>query len=332
MKSEDIILKIAIMHILDTDGGELLLSDKPMEITPEIQDFLRLHIEKVTQSDECRRHCVFDNASPLLPLIQNADGDNFVETSRQMAQLLYDIMKDSTIPAGDIFVLVFSCRQTDYLAMLKMNYKSSYTHLREDEGINIVSARGLLPSSGSRLQEAFVVNLDNGEIALCERAYEVCGTKTNYLSSQYLQCHARLSEKSKLNIVDRAAESVANKHYGEEAPRERMEMKRVLCEELSKPDGMQISEIPTKIFPDSPSMQEEFAEKLKEAHIAEEIITAKNPVTVKKYQTQRLITDSGIEIKIPMEAYEDSEKVELITNPDGSTSVLIKNITRITAK
>ena len=37
-----------------------------------------------------------------------------------------------------------------------------------------------------------------------------------------------------------------------------------------------------------------------------------------------LETDTGIEIKIPMEEYKDPDKVEFITNPDGTISVLIK--------
>ena len=54
--------------------------------------------------------------------------------------------------------------------------------------------------------------------------------------------------------------------------------------------------------------------------------------TVKKYETQVLKTDSGIEIKIPMKEYNDPSSVEFITEADGSVSVLIKKIGCLTAR
>ena len=44
------------------------------------------------------------------------------------------------------------------------------------------------------------------------------------------------------------------------------------------------------------------------------------------------ITEEGIEITIPMEAYGNPEKVEFITNGDGTISVLIKNIGHLQSK
>lgn len=53
---------------------------------------------------------------------------------------------------------------------------------------------------------------------------------------------------------------------------------------------------------------------------------------MRKYQSQHLYTDTGIEIKIPMEQYKNPQSVEFITNPDGTISVLIKNIEHLEAK
>ena len=58
----------------------------------------------------------------------------------------------------------------------------------------------------------------------------------------------------------------------------------------------------------------------------------KNDTTVRKYQTQHLLTDTGIELKIPMDQYKDSGRVEFMTEADGSISVLLKQIGHIQAK
>ena len=63
-----------------------------------------------------------------------------------------------------------------------------------------------------------------------------------------------------------------------------------------------------------------------------EEIKPQSEKTVRKYETQGLKTDSGIEIKIPMKEYNDPSSVEFITESDGSVSVLIKNIGCLKAK
>ena len=58
----------------------------------------------------------------------------------------------------------------------------------------------------------------------------------------------------------------------------------------------------------------------------------KNEQTIKKFQKQKLYTDTGIEITIPMEEYRNPDHVEFITNMDGTISVLIKNIGMLSSK
>lgn len=57
------------------------------------------------------------------------------------------------IPAADVAMTVFGCKGKDYLAFLKMNYKTSYTHqTRETDGGNsneIILQRALLPGQDS---------------------------------------------------------------------------------------------------------------------------------------------------------------------------------------
>ena len=58
----------------------------------------------------------------------------------------------------------------------------------------------------------------------------------------------------------------------------------------------------------------------------------RNEQTIKKFQKQKLYTDTGIEITIPMEEYRNPDHVEFITNMDGTISVLIKNIGMLSSK
>ena len=55
--------------------------------------------------------------------------ESFVDVSRALAEELYRIMNANIdIPAADLAVILFRYSEKDYLGLLKMNYKSSYTH------------------------------------------------------------------------------------------------------------------------------------------------------------------------------------------------------------
>ncbi len=47
MEKDDIIIRSAIMHILDSTVGMPVLSDELLNLTPDMNDFLRNHIYKV---------------------------------------------------------------------------------------------------------------------------------------------------------------------------------------------------------------------------------------------------------------------------------------------
>mgnify|MGYP004436334459 CR=1 FL=1 len=59
MKSEDMILKAAIVHILDSSVGIPVLSDQSMEVGPDFSDFLKVtmsstvHLQKDPRSKSC---------------------------------------------------------------------------------------------------------------------------------------------------------------------------------------------------------------------------------------------------------------------------------------
>ena len=45
-----------------------------------------------------------------------------------------------------------------------------------------------------------------------------------------------------------------------------------------------------------------------------------------------LETDTGIEIKIPMEEYNTKQNVEIIEEPGGGSTIVIKNIDQVKVK
>ncbi|MBQ8634430.1 MAG: nucleoid-associated protein [Lachnospiraceae bacterium] len=337
MEKDEIIIRSAIMHILDSTVGMPVLSDELLPLTPDMNDFLRNHIYKVISGDELKT-CVFDEEkSEVYRLIQDFTEENMVETTKKLAELLYSIMNSNVaIPPADVFFVTYQMESEHHLAILKMNYKEVYMHYtsmnEEDGNVNDVMKQCCaLPGGGGRLSEAVTISLAENTVQLIEKKAEINGAKVNYLSEIYLQCHAKMSQKTKLDIVTKAVDQI-NKKYFEDDFEKKMEAKSVIHNTYAEQGALVPEEIGEELFGEIPEIKEEFVEKLEKYKLPKEEITVKSEKTTKKFEKQFLTTDSGIEINIPMEEYNNKQHVEFITNPDGTISVLIKNISKITSK
>ena len=71
---------------------------------------------------------------------------------------------------------------------------------------------------------------------------------------------------------------------------------------------------------------------MKKNNQTKETIIPQSKTTTRKLEKQHLTLDSGIEIKIPMELYNNEDDIEFITNEDGTMSMIIKNINNIVSK
>ena len=338
MQKEDIRIEAVIVHICDSLVGMPVLSDQVVDFGSEFAEFLREHIYKIISGDDCKTCTFYKTESEIYKLLEHYEDENFISVSKDIANYLYEIMNSNIeIPAGDLVVVRFKTGEEQYLALLKMNYKESYTHRsksEEDGNVNeIIKYKSTLPTESQRLQEAAVINLVDLSVQLIEKKYEVNGEKTNYFSYLFLKCSSHMSHKSKLAIVTKAVEAVQRDNFDETRQYEEcMKAKSILDGVLAEQGSFQVEEIADKIFEEKPELKVAFQDKMEKYDLVKEKVEPKSERTIAKYQKQYLTTDTGIEIKIPMEQYRDANSVEFITNPDGTTSVLIKNIGHLSAK
>lgn len=340
MNKEDIRIKKVIIHILDSTIGMPVLSDTELEYGSEIADFLKEHIAKISSGDDAKECRFYKEESEVYHILNSYADEDFVAVSKDIATMLYEIMKSNIdIPPADLMAVRFKEGEAEYLGLLKMNYKTFFTHrtmpAEDGEGNSneIIRHKSLLPPESQRLTEAAVIRLDDLAVWVLEKKYEVNGEKTNYFSYLFLKCSAHLSHKSKLSIVSKAVESIQKEGFDESERFERqMRAKSIIQEEIEENGGFVVEELAEKIFDEQPELKVAFQDKMEKYDMVKEEIQPQSENTVRKFRSQHLYTDTGIEIKIPMEQYKNPKSVEFITNPDGTISVLIKNIEHLEAK
>ena len=334
MNCDDIILRHAILHILDSTVGMPVLSDTLLNLNPELNDFLREHMFRILSSDDTKK-CRFLEESVVKKRLEGFTEEELLSVSRDIATQLYQLMNQNiAIPPGDVFFLTYQLESRLFLAILKMNYKEYYVHYTEtlEEGnVNdVVKQRAALPGSG-KLSEAAFLDLSDYSLLLTEKKYEINGEKQYYFSELFLECTTRMSQKTKLTLVTKAVEQI-NKKFFEDDLDKQMETKSIIHNDIIEQGALIPESIGEKLYGSIPEIQEEFKEKKKKYHMRSEEVKPSHPSTLKKYEKQFLTTDTGIEINIPMEEYNNKNHIEFITNADGTISVLIKNISHLSSR
>ena len=288
---------------MDSTMGMPVLSDQVIDFGSDFGDFLRAHIFRLLESDDMKK-CSFDEDSKVQAELEAYNEENFIPVSQKLGELLYGVMnKNIDIPPADLLVVEYEVEQQHFLALLKMNYKTYYTHMTDSDpwgnSNSVIKQKAILPGENQKLAEAALIDMTD----------------------------------KNLKIMAKAVDDVQKKFYHESEQFEvQMETKSIINQALEEDGGFAVPVLIDKIFKEQEEMKEQVIEKLDKYHLTETEVEPQNPATTRKYGKQNLITDTGIEIRIPMEQYQNKDKVDFITNPDGTISVLIKNVGSIISK
>lgn len=336
IEKDDIIIRKGIIHILDSHNGYLGLSNDLLDMGPDLMEFVRGHIFKILDSDDTKK-CKFDGSlSPIPALLedmQEKEDDSFIKASRLLAESLFDIMCDSvTIPAADLVVVSFQLHSVVHLALLKMNYKETYIHKEAENEVNDIVKQRIMPMGGAKLTEAVIVDLLEYNVQLVEKKFEMMtGDKINYISECFLKCHADMAPKKKFKILNKVITDINNR-YENEPLRNRMNAKSKLREEFAEKNEFRVNEIGDRIFGDDAEKKQIFDDRMERYDLAYDKFTVGKENTVKGLEYVIVETDSGIEIKIPMEEYLTKANVKIVEDSHGYNAIIIKNIEQATVK
>lgn len=336
LQRDDIIIRKGIIHILDSNNGYLGLSNDLLDMGPDLMEFVRGHIFKILDSDDTKKSKFDGSLSPipaLLEEMQEKEDDSFIQASRLLAESLFDIMCDSiTIPAADLVVVSFQLHSVVYLALLKMNYKETYIHKEAENEVNDIVKQRIMPMGGAKLTEAVIVDLLEYKVQLVEKKFEMLtGDKINYISERFLKCHADLAPKKKFQILNKTITDINNRYYGT-GLKDRIDIKSKLREEFAEKNEFRVNEIGDRIFGDDAEKKSFFDYQMERYDMQYDKFTVGKENTVRGLEYITIETDAGIEIKIPMEEYNTKANVEIVEEPGGGSTIVIRNIEQATIK
>ena len=326
----EIIIHQAILHVLDTTLDAPVLSGGGMELTAEKTAYLQNHIEKLLASDEIRQCRPLPDSAFRNELEHNQD---FIDLSCRIAGVLFDYMHaHTTIPGADLAVVDFTRDGAPWLGILKLNYKNGYTHYTETvEGApvnSIIQQRACLPTQSGKVEEGALVNLTDYSMRLLEKKYDIDGHKEFYLSSVVFQYTQAEPEKKKLQAIQEAAAQAVKDAY-EDKPHADAQVAMLIANQAADNDNqVSVEQVRQQLAEEYPLAAVPFDDYVEKSEVLEE---AAAPVTVtaariRRMESRSIRTANGIEVKIPTELLNSDSELEFLHDPDGSVSLLIKNV------
>lgn len=334
-EEKDIRIKRTIVHILDSNVGLPVISQREHPADDDVDNFLENHIRKILNDNSLKNGRFFDEGSDIKGICENIiySPGEYCEDTGRVAKKLYEIMlSNPDIPPADLVCCIFEADGVEHLGILKFNYRNSYIHYvgGSAEGTlnTIIKQKTSLPGDGQKVDECALINLRDFSIKLLEKKYEINGEKQPYFSEIFMKCSCNPSLMEKVKKFKKANDSFSKKILQGDMQNSG-NLRAAISESIRENDAIDVDDVAQNAFNRNPDMKETYMDFMEKAGV-ERAIKISGETLEKTFKIHRIKTDTGVEINLPAEYFKDSGKIEFVSNPDGTISIVIKNVSSIT--
>ncbi|KRO29464.1 nucleoid-associated protein [Lactiplantibacillus fabifermentans] len=316
-----------IDHILDKDSGNVVLSQKEIpKDNLEISTYVEKVIEKLWKSEYLE---VDLSRVPMLEQFWNSS-DDFQQITEKFALDYFEAIKvNDKIPGGDL--LFFNMELDDLsrvIGIAKLDYTQRYIHNVEyDDDVlvnNIVKNTSILPSPGQGVKNMVLIDKENVKI----REQQYTGTSGKWLMSRdFLNVESMPSKVSTdVKQIKKSIQKISEKYDDEDDFAITSKTQQAIHDSLETDGVIDNDYIADVVFEQKEEAKAEFKDQLAKKAIEPVVSVPNADYFEKKYERQKIKLDNGIEINVPISLLKNRDAIEFETNPDGSTSVVIKNV------
>ena len=322
----------AVVHSISKYEEAPKYSAFPLDLEDdnETVSLMEGYVEKLFKSkkkslSEFKEDDVIEKISEL-----SDDISKFMEVTKFFAERMHKFIyrfPDSQDSFEAAFIL-FEMEKEVFLGCFKMNHKEflvTKTHrVNSGEITSLEKTKRFVSKPRAAIDEGFIIHLDRQEVFLLDKAYSVEGEKVSFFSEGAFKMDVTLSEFEKLKNFENLNKRIVSKFIGNDVSA-RATINESVIQCISEEGKLDVKEFSEKLFPEDKAFQELYKEALKKSLLINEKIDIPENVE-NKYRIQKIATDSGIKMDIPVDYIKDSSRFEVIHNADGTVNFVIKNI------
>lgn len=328
-----VIIDKAILHILDFNSGMTVYSDEELTVQDSIETFLLKHIEKSWGSQDAKPGTFYDDSHCAQLVKEYLSGEmSFVPFSKELTKKLEDaFVHAEEMASSDVIVADVRIDDRRQIVIFKSNSHIGYTHQvnQTEAGIKneIINHYSIMPNLSQKMEEFAFIDTESKEISVTAKKYTIDGNSILVFPEILLECSLTPSPKEAIKNLSKTAAKVAEA-YGQDKVATEAAVKSYVTENMQNTDELDLVEAGKEIFKENPSMQADFDNAIKEAGFTEPV-KMDQEATIKKMCKHKLKTDTGIELTIPSEYFDNTEYMEFHNNEDGTLSIMLKHIGNI---
>ena len=321
-------LIISRAALLPYDGGEA--SCRAFAPDAEEGAYLSTLAEQILASDASRKTALQDEEDERLSRFGRAP---FEEAAGALLSDMHGALRAAEVPEGDFCLgaFAFLYAEEPHLCVCRITWQSVLLQRMDlDEGgvrqARIAPSPWGMPRAGGKDTAGFVVNLTTGDIRLKDVNVVTAEGNRALFAELFFSMRETVTEKAALKAVRTALQEAAPPEMEAAEPT----ILRALAQAAEQGE-IRVEAVAREVFADEPecealvsAVQERVAEQAAPA-----VIPVESPKIVRRLQTLRLRTDTGIALSVPQQLAEDAARFSVINNPDGTISIFLGHISEL---
>jgi len=253
--------------------------------------------------------------------------DAFVDV---VADEIHTLVQDAVdLPSGSGLFIWATVEEQPIIAFFKLNYQNKFSCLVDEEKkVKWQKTYKLLPNIASKDYDYFFINILDKKVWMSDTRCHVDNESINYMADRILQLEKALSksEKETVKVIETAALDTIKECYKEEAPKKVFEYRSRVADDATDYGNISPMTLEQTVFADNEEAKNIYKEKLKELDISEKPVAISKKTTRQLQKKQRIVTESGIEILVPIEYLEDESVFQYQQFESGKVSIVINDV------
>lgn len=322
----DITVIQAVLHVLDVQGDEPILSKSLVELDDLTLEFIGKHIIKSLNETE-GKYAEYDS-SKVIDILKNETSD-FHTKSVGVANHFFDTLKRNQFcVSGDMLFVQFRAGSIHGYAILKLDYQDAMIHeINYDEGsfnVHLSSTRTGLPKGGQKLFKCAFYDLSSDQVFVINkknRGEEPINPE--YFVEEFMKCYPVDDDTTRTIMIKSVVEAWARNHLKDDIEAA-LEIREVMNNMYQEAEEL----IPNEIIETLNDLEkrEDLINRLKSKGIDPDPVKIDKLWVEKSLKAKRVKTDTGFTVRADYSEYKDDKKFEIIRNGDGTINFIIKSI------